>query len=136
MRVSGPQTEFARVRAAGCALAGVEAGVKYDGSPVLRLEGCFLAGMATHSSAEPDSIVVRMDLADRAALLDEAPDTYYVTEYYQRHPVVLARLARLDANALRDLLQVSRRLTVAKVGSRGARDRRASATATRGRAPR
>ena len=43
-----------------------------------------------------------------AALLDEAPDTYHVTEYYQRHPVVLARLARLDANALRDLLHLYR----------------------------
>ena len=54
-----------------------------------------MAGLATHESAEADSLVVRMDLADRDALLEDAPDTYYVTEYYERHPVVLARLSLL-----------------------------------------
>ncbi len=73
-----------------------------------------MAGLASHHSAEPGSLVVRIDLEDRDALLEDAPDTYYVTDYYQRHPVVLARLARLNRDALRDLLSVSRRLTLAK----------------------
>lgn len=73
-----------------------------------------MAGLASHQSAEPDTLVVRMNLADRDALLEDAPDTYYLTEHYERHPVVLARLSHLDSDALHDLLLVSRRLTLAK----------------------
>jgi hypothetical protein len=105
---------FGVVRAVGLTLPEVEATTRYDGAPVLKTGGCFMAGLASHHSAEPGSLVVRIDLEDRDALLEDAPDTYYVTDYYQRHPVVLARLARLNRDALRDLLSVSRRLTLAK----------------------
>ena len=105
---------FEIVKAIGLALPGVEADVKYDGSPVLKVGGCFMAGLATHDSAEPGSLVVRADFEERAALLEDAPETYYVTDYYRRYPVVLARLSRLDGDALRDLLSMSRRLALAK----------------------
>jgi hypothetical protein len=105
---------FDLVTTVGLRLPGVEAAVKYDGSPVLKVAGCFMAGVATHPSAEPDTLVVRARFEDRECLLEEAPETYYVTDYYQKHPVVLARLARLDPDALRDLLASSRRLTLAK----------------------
>ena len=105
---------FEVVKAVGLSLPGVDAATKYDGSPVLRVCGVFMAGLAAHASAEPDSIVVRSTFEDRQWLLDDAPETYYVTDYYRKHPVVLARLARLDRDALRDLLAVSRRLTLAK----------------------
>ncbi len=78
-----------------------------------------MAGVATHPSAEPDTLVVRARFEDRQYLLDEAPETYYLTDYYRKHPVVLARLARLDSSALRDLLASSHSLTLAKaVGNR------------------
>jgi hypothetical protein len=105
---------FEVVQTVGLALPDVEAATRYDGSTVLRAAGCFMAGPATHPSAEPESLVVRIDLDDRDALLEDAPETYYVTDYYRRHPVVLARLSRLTSDALRDLLSVSRRLTLAK----------------------
>ena len=109
---------FAIVQAVGLTLPDVEAATKYDGSPVLRVEGAFMAGMAMHASAEPDTLVVRADLDDRHALLDEAPETYYLTDYYSPHPVVLVRLALIERAALRDLLAVSHRLTLAKTRSR------------------
>jgi hypothetical protein len=109
---------FEVVRIVGLALPDVEAATKYDGSPVLKLGGCFMAGLATHPSAEPDTLVVRADLEDRALLLEEAPETYYLTDYYERYPLVLARLSRLDRGALRDLLSVSWRLTVPKTAKR------------------
>lgn len=105
---------FARVRSVGLALPGVEAATRYDGSALLKMGGCFMAGLATHASAEPDSLVVRSGFEEREWLLDDAPDTYYVTDYYRKYPVVLARLSRLDRDALRDLLKVSWRLTAAK----------------------
>lgn len=77
-----------------------------------------MAALAMHPSAEPDSLVVRMNPTDREALLEDAPETYYVTDHYERHPVVLARLSHLDTDALHDLLSVSRRLTLAKARKR------------------
>ena len=110
----GPAGTFDAVMAIGLLLPGVQAATKYDGSPVLKLGGCFMAGLATHRSAEPDTLVVRADLDERALLLDEAPETYYVTDYYRPYPVVLVRLSRVDRDALGDLLMVSWRLTSAK----------------------
>lgn len=105
---------FETVRTVGLALPDVEAATKYDGSPVLKAGGSFMAGLATHRSAEPGTLVVRAGLEERESLLGDAPETYYLTDYYRRHPVVLARLSRLDRDALRDLLSVSWRLTLAK----------------------
>ena len=47
-------------------------------------------------------------------ILEDAPDTYYVTDYYQPYPVVLVRLPHLDREALRDLLAVSWRMAMEK----------------------
>ena len=102
------------VRAVGLTLPDVEAATKYDGSPVLKLRGSFMAGLATHRSAEPETLVVRIDLEEREQLLQDAPEAYYLTDYYRRHPVVLVRLSRIDHDALHDLLSVSWRLTLPK----------------------
>lgn len=75
-----------------------------------------MAGLATHESAEPDTLLVRIGFDERPYLLEDAPDTYYVTDYYRKYPVVLVRLGAVDADALRDLLSGSWRLTIAKTG--------------------
>jgi hypothetical protein len=109
---------FERVREVGLALPGVEAATRYDGTPVLKAGGCFMAGLTTHPSAEPDTLVVRIGFEERAYFLEDAPDTYYLTDYHRSHPVVLVRLSRIDRDALRDLLSVSWRLTMAKARKR------------------
>jgi hypothetical protein len=98
----------------GLKMTGVEAVTRYDGATVLKAGGSFMAGIATHPSAEPNSLVVRSDISDRELLLEDAPHTYYVTEFYEKYPLVLARLDRLNADALRDLLSVSKELALAK----------------------
>jgi hypothetical protein len=103
----------------GLTLPDVEATTRYDGSPVLKVGGCFMAGLATHRSAEPETLVVRVGLEEREWLLEDAPDTYYVTDYYRSYPIVLVRLSRIDRDALRDLLAVSWRLALAKSRNRG-----------------
>ena len=105
---------FERVRTLGLALPGVEAATKYDGSPVLKRDGSFMAGLALHPSAEPGTLVVRADLENRDAMMADAPGTYYLTDHFRRHPVVLVRLSAIDRDALRDLLSVSWRLTKGK----------------------
>jgi hypothetical protein len=105
---------FGIVRDLGLAWPDVQVETKYDGSPVLKCRGCFMAGVAVHASAEPDTLVVRVAPDARPWLLDEAADTYYLTSYYEPHPVVLVRLARIDRDALRDLLATARRATLEK----------------------
>ena len=105
---------FEAVRRVGLSLPGVEEATKYDGSPVLKVGGCFMAGLALQGAAEAGTLVVRIDPDQRQGLLEDAPDTYYLTDYHRPYPVVLVRLSRIDRDALRDLLSVSRRLTLAK----------------------
>jgi hypothetical protein len=126
------------VIAVGLELPEVEVATKYDGTPVLRLRGCFLAGLASHPSAEPDTLIVRYELEERGWLIADAADTYYTTDYYRALPVVLARLPRLDRDALRDLLTVSWRLTASKTGRRGSPGKARAPASQRvgGRAPR
>ena len=109
-----PADPFETVRTVGLALPDVEATTRYDGSPVLKVGGCFMAGLATHRSAEPETLVVRIGSEERESLLEDAPETYYLTDYYRSYPLVLVRLSRIDRDALHDLLSVSWRLTAAK----------------------
>jgi hypothetical protein len=109
---------FDKVKAVGLTLPDVEAAIRYDGSPVLKMRGCFMAGLATHPSAEPNTLVVRITDDERAWLLEEAADTYYVTDFYRKYPIVLVRLSHLPADALRDVLSTSWRLTALKSGAR------------------
>jgi len=109
---------FDIVRTIGLELPGVEATTKYDGSPVLKLDGIFMAGLAMHPSAEPDTLVVRSELDDREALVEDAPETYYLTDYYRSYPLVLVRLKQVEPDALRELLSVSWRMTRSKTQRR------------------
>lgn len=118
----GQADSFAAVKAVGLTFPDVEAAIRYDGSPVLKARGCFMAGLASHESAEPGSLVVRVNLDERAYLLEDAPETYYVTDYYRTYPLVLVRLALVDHAALHDLLAVSWRLTIAKAGKSRRKD--------------
>jgi hypothetical protein len=120
---SASSVSFEAVKAVALTLPEVEVNTKYDGSPVLKLRGCFMAGLATHPSTEPDTLVVRTTFEDRELLLDEAPDTYYITDHYRNYPVVLVRLSRIDRDALHDLLSTSWRLTAAKSRRRAVRER-------------
>jgi hypothetical protein len=104
---------FDRVRAAGLSLPDVEEVTK-RGAPTLQHGGRYMAALATHPSAEPDSLVVKISHEERQWLLDDAPDTYYVTDYYRPHPVVLVRLSRIEQDALRDVLTGSWRMTGTK----------------------
>jgi hypothetical protein len=117
-------TPFSRVTRVGLAFPGVEAVTRYDGAPVLKLAGVFMAGLATHESAEPDTLVIRADPDERQSFIEDAPDAYYLTDYYRRYPLVLVRLAQVSDDALRELLMLSYRLTLPKTRFRVVRPRR------------
>jgi hypothetical protein len=91
------------VRHIGLALAGVEESTAF-GQPALKIHGKLLATLPANRSAEPDSILVRMDFDDRAELLAAEPDVYYVTDHYVGYDAVLVRLSRVNPDVLVDLL--------------------------------
>jgi hypothetical protein len=95
------------------------------GQPALKVRGKLFACIASHRSAEPNSLVVMMDFADRDALVEDDPDVYYLKEHYLNYPCVLVRLSRVRLDALRDLVTGAHRFVGAETKtSRGRRRRR------------
>jgi hypothetical protein len=105
------------VRRMGLELPGVEESAA-RGQLALKVRGKLLACVPTHRSAEPDSLVVRVDFEDRAELLAAAPDVYYVTEHYVGFPSVLVRLSRVNSDVLRDLLGMAYKFVTRSAVSR------------------
>jgi hypothetical protein len=69
-----------------------------------KARGRLLTCAAIHDSAEPGSVVIRIGAEQRARLMAAYPDALYLPAHYAKHPAVLARLARLDRDSLRDIL--------------------------------
>ena len=99
----GKRRGFDVVLKAARTLPDVETGTAW-GASSLKAGGKLLACQAIHKSAEPDSIVVKIPVDQRAELIAAQPDVYYITEHYVNYPSVLVRLPRIHADALRDLL--------------------------------
>jgi hypothetical protein len=105
--------DFDTVRKIGLALPGVEESTAY-GSPALKVHGKLLASVPAHRSAEPGSLVVRVDFDDRAELLAADPDVYYVTDHYLNYTAVLVRLSRVAPDVLRDLLGMAHKFVTTR----------------------
>ena len=96
-------SRFKLVEQVGRTLPDVEVTTTW-GQPTLKVRGKMFACIASHKSAEPDTLVVMMDFAGRDALIEEDPATYYLKEHYVGYPCVLVRLAHVHPDALRDLV--------------------------------
>ena len=127
---------FAAVEAIGRALPDVEVTTAW-GQPALKVRGKMIACIASHKSAEPDSLVVMMPFADRDALLEDDPGTYYLKEHYLNYPCVLVRLSRIRPDALRDLVAGAHRFVTSRMQVKSnAGNRRGTARPRRNRADR
>ena len=73
-----------------------------------------MACTPTNRSAEPDSLMVRVDFDDRAELLAADPDVYYVTPHYEGYNAVLVRLSRVKPDVLQDLLGMAHKFVTRK----------------------
>jgi len=108
---------FKRVESIGRTLPEVEVTTTY-GQPALNVRGKMFVCIASHRSAEPNTLVVMMDFADRDALVADDSDTYYLKEHYVNYPCVLVRLSRVRADALRDLVTGAHRFVSAKASKK------------------
>jgi hypothetical protein len=98
------------------------------GAPSLKVRGKLLTCPAIHQSAEPNTLAVRIGFDERAELMANEPEIYYVTDHYVNYPTVLVRLQRIQHDALRDLLGMARLFVISrsKKGRAGARKRASS----------
>src|SRR5512145_3265142 len=104
---------FEKVETIGRALPDVEVTTTW-GKPALKVHGRMFVCIASHKSAEPDTLVVMMDFPERDALLEDDPDTYYLKEHYVGYPCVLVRLSKVPSDALRDLVVGAHRYVSAR----------------------
>ena len=104
---------FKAVESIGRTLPDVEVTTTY-GQPALKVHGKMFVCIASHKSAEPNTLVVMMDFPDRDALIEDAPGTYYLKDHYLNYPCILVRLSRVHPDALRDLVIGAHRFVSAK----------------------
>ena len=126
-------SRFGLVEAIGRTLPDVDVTTTW-GKPTLKVGGRMFVCIASHKSAEPDTLVVMMDFADRDALVEEDPATYYLEPHYVGYPCVLVRFARVHPDALRDLIIGAHRYVSAKTRKKsGGRSRNPHPRSSRGR---
>jgi hypothetical protein len=113
---------FKTVESIGLTLPDVEVTTTW-GKPTLKVGGKMFVCIASHKAAELNTLVVMMDFADRDALIEDDPDTYYLKDHYLNYPCVLVRLSRVRADALRDLVTGAYRYVTARMATPRARRR-------------
>ena len=116
-------SSFRTVESIGRTLPDVEVTTTW-GQPTLKVRGKMFVCIASHKSAEPNTLVVMMDFADRDALVEDDPGTYYLKEHYLNYACVLVRLSRVRGDALRDLITGAHRFVSTKVRRKSSEGRR------------
>jgi hypothetical protein len=122
---------FKAVEAIGRALTDVDVTTTW-GQPALKVRGKMFVCIASHKSAEPNTLVVMMDFTERDALVEDDPATYYLKEHYLNYPCVLVRLSRVKTDALRDLVAGAHRFVSDKTRRKTSGGRRRVARQRRG----
>ena len=82
----------------GSELPEVEESTWY-GTPALKVRGKGFARLR-----EDGALVVMIDFLEREALMQEDPETFYITPHYQDWPAMLINLERVELQELRERL--------------------------------
>ena len=80
----------------------------------LKVRGKLMACTATHKSAEPNTLMVRVSVAEREKRIAQDPEVYYLTDHYRNYPALLVRLSKIDRKSLENLLGYSWQFIYAK----------------------
>jgi hypothetical protein len=71
-------------------------------------------GRPERAGENEEFLVVKVSRSERESLLQEDPETFFVTPHYQTYPGVIVRLATVDLVQLRELLIEAWRLVAPK----------------------
>jgi hypothetical protein len=93
------------VREVALGLPEVEESTSY-GTPAFKVRGKLFVRL----KEDGESIVVRIDEADRALRLRGDPSAFYITDHYVNYPWILVRLSAVAQDDLADLLRDAWRL--------------------------
>ena len=102
------------------------------GAPALKVGGRMFACIASNKAAEPNTLVVLMDFAQRDALIADDPVTYYLKDHYVSYPCILVRLSRVSEDAMQDLLAGSYRFVNSAKTAKGAKSAKAKSAKAKG----
>ena len=100
-----PTVTWETVRDLAQALPQAEETTSY-GTPAFKVAGKLFVRL----HQEGDSVVVRIDEAERAMRMQADPKAFYITDHYAPYPWMLVRLAAVRKDDLADLLKESWRL--------------------------
>ena len=99
-----PRVTYDTVRRLGLALPGAEESTSY-GTPALKVKRKLFVRL----HQDLDKIVVAMPFERREEMMAADPDTYFITDHYREYPYILVSLARVQPDALPDLLNLAYR---------------------------
>jgi len=99
---------FESARKMALSLDDVDEGMSY-GTPGFKVGGTLF--MRLHQDLK--ALVVRTNFEQRIELMAADPETYFITDHYLNYEWALVNLARVHADALRDLLRGARLLAAA-----------------------
>jgi hypothetical protein len=100
---------FDEVRQLALALPEVEEGKSY-GTPAFKVRGKFLSRL----KEDGETLVVRIDMDERDILMTANPEAFYITDHYRGYPAMLVRMATVEPDELRELLEGAWRLVAPK----------------------
>jgi hypothetical protein len=100
---------YTDVRRLALAFPGVSEGRAYGG-PSLHLGRKFLGRL----KEDGETLVLRIDPTRRDALLENAPDAFFLTDHYRPYPYVLVNLLAVNGSALQPLVEQAWRMVASK----------------------
>jgi len=100
-----PPVTWDSVRELVLSLPGVEEVSSY-GTPALKVKG----KLFVRKHQDRESLVVRMDAADKKTRIAAEPSAFYETDHYVGYPYVLVRMAAVRPEVLREVLESAWRL--------------------------
>lgn len=90
---------YDQVRQLALSLPGVREGSAYGG-PSLHVGRKFMGRLRE----DGETLVLKVDLAERERLLANDPDVFFITDHYRDHPLVLINLLAIQHDTFHPLL--------------------------------
>ena len=99
-RKPGLPVTWKTFKALGMSFPGVEEGKSW-GTPAIKVRGKMLARLRE----DGETVVIRIEIAARALMIEADPEAFFYTDHYANYPAVLIRLASVQVDDLKELIE-------------------------------
>jgi hypothetical protein len=93
---------FDTVREIAGELSGAQEGTSY-GAPAFKVRGVLFLRLWEDN----ETLVVRCEQDRRQAMIEEDPETYFLTDHYLNYPWILVHLSTIKREALREIINAA-----------------------------